>query len=214
MHTTQQAPTSQPGRTASLTAAAGATGAAITIALEVFTDPLDNADHYHRGLALPVNLALFIGVVVFALAMTGLLLAHRDSLGRAGFTGGIAVVLGLALGDLPHSVIDFAVAPQLFSHLPHDQAKSLLEDNINNVIGLLAMIAVLPILIGLITLATVSLRARTHPRWAPLALIGAIPGAIVLGALSSASDLVPHPPVALYLGLAAYAIGTRRLGRP
>lgn len=211
MHTAQDTPTSRLGRTASLVAAAGATAAAITIALEVFTDPIDNVDRYHRGLALPVNLALFLGVVVFALGMTGVLLAQRDSLGRTGFTGGIAVVIGLALGDLPHSVIDFAVAPQLFSHLPHDQAKSLLENHINNVIGLLSMVAILLILVGLITLGRASLRAGTLPRWASLALIGAIPGAIVLGLLSSASGLVPHPPVALYLGLAVYALGTRHV---
>jgi hypothetical protein len=201
-------------RTCGLAAALGATAVAAAITLEGFTDPVDRADHYHAGLALPVNLALFVGFVVFALGMTGVLLAQGTRLGRPGLGGGFALLFGLSIAELPHTVVDFAVAPALFDRLPRAQARTLLDDHIDTIVGPLSGIGLLLLLVGLVLLARATLRAGMLPRWAPLASLWAIPCAIVLGVLSGPLPLAPHPPVALYLGLAAYGLGLRAAPAP
>jgi hypothetical protein len=196
-------------RTCGLAAATGAVAVAAAITLEGFTDPVDRPEHYHAGLALPVNLGLFVGFVVFLMGMCGVLLAQGTRLGRPGLGGGFALLFGLAIAELPHTVVDFAVAPALFDRLPHAQARTLLEDHIDDLVGPLSGIGLLLLLVGLALLVRATLRAGMLPRWAPLASAWAVPCAIALGVLSGPLPLAPHPPVALYLGLAAYGLGLR-----
>ena len=108
----------------------------------------------------------------------------------------------IALWDLKAKLLGLP----LFERLPHRQAHDLLENHIDTPIGVLSGPAILLLLIGFVLLIRAG---RTRP-----VLIAAIPAAIILGALSGVSDLVPHPPVALYLAMAAYAASASSVRSP
>lgn len=72
------------------------------------------------------------------------------------------------------------------------------------------MIGLPLVLLGVVTLAVVTLRRRALPRWAPVVGLPAIPVAVLAGVAGDAGVPLPHPPAWLFLGLSAYGFAVLR----
>jgi hypothetical protein len=178
-------------------------GAAITA--EAVTDPsdADRAPHYVASLAAPVALVLFGGILVLLIGFAGLF-AFLHRAGDRGQGGALAMAIGLAVAEIPHTILDFSANPVLFDRLPGAQAHDLVENHISSLPGLLSGIGVLPLLIGSIVLAVRQWRHGALPRWAPRFAIACLVLAIAELPLSGVAWWLPHGPVLLYVGLAGY----------
>lgn len=188
-------------------AVSGLTLAAVTWA-ERFTGPdLDMAPPLVGAAAGPVHLVSFLAFLLFLPGLTGLYLAQRSRLGRVGTAGFAATAVGFWCGVLPHTVLDFAAIPQVFAALPPEQATGVVNE-MYDAIGALSGVGLALAVLGMLTVAVTTARARVLPRPARIAGLAAIPVAVALGALVGMAPgvPVPHPPVALDLALACYGV--------
>jgi hypothetical protein len=186
----------------------GTVACAIAITLEAVTDPLDSdrSPHYHSAWNVPVAMLLFVGVLVM-LAGLGGLVAHLHRRGARGAGGVLAIAGGLALAEIPHTILDMSAIPVLFDKLPAATASDLVDKHIDALPGALSGIGILPLLIGSILLAVRTWRGGALPRWAPRVAIAGLVLGIAELPLSGFAWWLPHGPVLLYLGLAGYGAG-------
>lgn len=179
--------------------------AAVTWA-ERFTGPdIDRVPPLVEPAAVPVHVVSFLAFLLFAPGLVGLYLAHRDRL--AALLGCAAVGIGFSLGVLPHTVLDFSAIPVVVDALPEPDSTALV-DRMYGIVGVLASVGGLLGVAGIVTLGVVLLRAGRLPRWAGIAGLAAVPAAVLLGVVGGVLPGVPmpHAPVALDLGLAAYGL--------
>ena len=180
---------------------AGALGVAVTTALEVVTAPYSPAVR-----AYPVNGAVHLGKVAAALALVAGLLRLAGWLRERGTPVGAAAAGALAaatlVGAVPYSAVEATLDPGLSPAAANARLDEVYAANpwIVSAAGVALPLAV----VGLATLAVVVLRRRLLPAWAPVAGLVALPVAVLAGVLGGAGWPLPHPPVWLFLGLAAY----------
>lgn len=191
-------------------AGAALAGSALTLAAvtwaERFTGPdLDLAPPLVGPAAGPVHLASFVAFALFLPGLTGLFLAHRDRLGVVGGTAFVLTGLGFWCAVLPHTVLDFGAIPSTVAALPPEQAVDLVF-GMYDAIGPVSAVALPLVVLGTLGLGVATWRARVLPRWAATAGLAAVPVAVLLGVLGAVGAPVPHPPFALFLGLAGYGV--------
>ncbi len=187
--------------------ATGATACAVAIGLEAFTDPddSDRAPHYVAGLAATVGLLLFAGVLALLVGLAGLCVQLHARRGR-GTLWVAAIGLGLAIAEIPHTILDLSAIPAVYEQLPKAQAHDLVDNHFNALPGALSGVGILPLLIGSIMLARLLWSGGPLERWAPRWAIGCLIIAIVMLPMSEITWWFPHGPVLLYLGLAGYGV--------
>lgn len=198
-------------RTAGIALTVGALALAIVTWLELFFGPVVDTDPATALVtpgAVPIHIVSFLAFLALVLALPTL---GRVLNRRSGVLASFGLAVGLWLGVVPHTVLDFSAIPMAFDELDRAQATAL-TDRMYEVIGPLAMIGLLLVVVSIITLAVAGWRTAALPRWAAWAGFAALPGAALLGVLGGLlPDVpVPHPPVALDLVLAAYGIALWR----
>jgi hypothetical protein len=191
--------------------AGGGIACAVAIALEALTDPddADQAPHYVAALAAPVALLLFFGVLAVIVGLASLA-AHVQAARGRGTLWIAAIGVGLAIAEIPHTILDMTAIPAVFKQLPHSQAHDLVDNHFESLPGALSGIGILPLLIGSIMLARLLWNGSVLPRWAPRSAIACLIIAIAMLPASSLSWWFPHGPVLLYIGIAAYGAGLIR----
>lgn len=187
---------------------AGPVACALAITAEAVTDPVDSdrAPHYASAWAAPVALLLFAGVLVM-LAGFGGLTAQLHRRGGRGAGAVLAIAGGLAIAEIPHTILDMTAIPAAFDRLPQATASDLVDKHIDGLVGALSGIGIVPLLIGSILLAVRTWRGGALPRWAPRWAIAGLVLGIVELPLSGVAWWLPHGPVLLYVGLAGYGAG-------
>lgn len=151
-----------------------------------------------------LHLVSYLGILLIPMGLAALAVLLRDR-GRAAVVAVTGVGLGFVLGALPHTVLDWSAIPTVFDRLPEQQARELVE-GFYRWIGPVAMLGVLPLAAGAVTLGVLGLRRGVLPRRLAWASLAVLPAAVLLGVLGEMlPDLpVPHPPVAFDLLLVAY----------
>ena len=159
------------------------------------TDPIDG----------PVHIALFFGVLLVLLGWPAVLARQASRIGILGPIGFVLVFVGLAVGEITHSVLEFSVVPLLAADpatrplLAPDSAISTAL--MHSPFGLMLLLEKPVIALGLVMFAVATLRARTSPRW---------PAAVQLVAAVTVVLMMVYPPLGpvggalFYLGMAAY----------
>lgn len=188
--------------------AGGALACAVAITAEAVTDPVDadRAPHYLAGMAAPVALLLFAGILALLVGIGGLV-ARLHLTGERGGAAAVVIGLCLAVAEIPHTILDMSAIPVVFDKLPAQQAHDLSENSFTQLPGLLSTVAILPLLIAMIVLAVRLWNSRNFPTWAPRAAVGLLALAIAELPLSAIAWWLPHGPVLLYVGVAAYGVG-------
>lgn len=184
---------------------AGALGITLTTAAEVLTAPYSSHVEFF-GLNPAVHVLKVLAAVGFVVGMLALANRHRAGLGRVGVGAARAVAVGTALGAVPYSVVEV----WLGSDRDPAEAAAWLDAAYEAQLAWIAIAAVLGmllILVGMISLAVVVLRRGLLPRWRPFTSLAAWPLAVAAAVLGEATSLpVPHPPTWLFLCLGiAYA---------
>ena len=180
---------------------AGALGVAVTTALEVLTAPYSPVVR-----AYPLNGAVHAVKVATALLFAAGMLCLAAGLHREGARIGAAAAVTLAgataAGAIPYSIAETSLDPGLNPAAANGRLEEIYA--LHAWIGTTASIALPMILLGILTLAVVTLRRHLVPLWAPIASLAAIPVAVLAGLLGEAGWAVPHPPAWIFLGLTAY----------
>lgn len=186
--------------------AAGALGVAATTALEVLTSPYSPAVR-----AFPLNGAVHVVKVAALLAFTaGLLLLAtrvRPRLGRIG-VGIMRALAVAALGAVPYSLAEATLDGSLPPAAADDRLDAIYADHFW--IAAAGMVALPVVVLGIVSLAVVTLQRRALPSWAPIVSLLAVPLAVLAGVAGDAGLPVPHPPAWLFLGLTAYGFALLR----
>ena len=184
---------------------AGALGIALTTSAEVLTAPY-SAHVTLFELNPAVHAVKVVAALVFVVGLLALAARHRAALGRAGVGAAVALAAGTTMGAIPYSVVEMQLDPNLGPAEAAAWLDAAYESQLAW-IGHLAMVGMLLILVGLVTLAAVVLRRRLLPRWRPLLGLAALPLGVLAGVLGETTGLpVPHPPAWVFLCLGiAYA---------
>lgn len=185
--------------------AAGALGIAFTTAAEVLTAPY-SAHVVLFELNPAVHAAKILAAVVFVAGMLALAVRHRAALGRVGVGAAVALAAATTVGAIPYSVAETTLSPSLTPAEAAVWLDAAYEAQLAWITHL-AIAGMLPLLVGLVTLAAVVLRRRMLPPWRPVLSLASIPVAVLAGVLGESAGLpVPHPPAWVFLCLGiAYA---------
>lgn len=161
--------------------------------------------------AKPVALVLFVGFLLLLLGLMAFFLWLRPEAGSFGLAAFLLLFFGLSFGEIPHTVLDFAVIPGLFETLPRSQALGIVNDAYD-ITGVLGSVGMLMTVLGLIFTTVACLKSKRFSK--PVAWSGvlAIPGAILLGVLYGLFPAIPlpHAPVAIYLVTAIWGVALIR----
>lgn len=194
-------------RTPAALVTGGALGIAVTTALEVLTAPYGEA-----VVAYPLNGAVHVVKVAAALVFVAgmLLLAGRlrERLGRTGAAAMAALSLATLLGAVPYSLVEASLDGGLTPAAADARLEEIYTEQ--TWIPAAAMVGMLLLLVGIVTLAVVVLRRRALAAWAPVISLLTIPVGVLAGVANAAGLPVPHPPAWIFLGLAAYGISLLR----
>lgn len=198
-------------RLAGTLVAVGGVLAASALAAARFVGPeaTETMLRVERG-AVPVNTVLFLADLVLLGGLVLLVPVVARSAGRVAALAAAAVPLGWAMGELPHAALDMSLIPELAARLPEEDAALIVWDAYD-VVGPIAVVGVLSLAIGMVTLGTQTLRRGQLPKVAGIALLAGVPAAILLQAVSlnAESVRIPHAPVAVALSLAVYGLAMR-----
>lgn len=200
-------------RTAGIVLTVGAVTLAIVTWLELFfgpqVEPAPSTPLVTPG-AIPIHIVSFLGFLGMLLAFPTI---GRVLDRRGGVAASYILAIGFSLGVIPHTVLDFSAIPMAFAELEQAQAVEL-TGRMYSVIGPMAMVGMLAIVAGFITLAVATRRAGVLPQWVAVVGFAAIPGVVLLEVVGGLlpSLPVPHGPVALDLAVAAYGVALWRLG--
>lgn len=184
--------------------AIGALGIAVTTALEIVTAPYSPfvSAYPFDGW---VHIVKVLALLLFSAGMAGLWLRFRDRLGVIGSVAVAALVLGPLAGALPYSIAESTLDPTMTPTRANVALEAIYAAN--PWIGTLANFALPAVVLGIIAFGIVALRQRLVPAWAPVMSLVMIPLAIGSLILAEGARLpAPHPPVWLFLGLAAYGV--------
>lgn len=155
------------------------------------TDPLN----------VPLHLVLFFGVVLVLLGLPGVLARQEGKPGVLGLIGGTMAFFGLAMMDLPHSILEFSLLPALTgdpSLRPLLDGEGPLFKGIEqSPFGIVNTLAGPLMLLGFPLLGAAILRACSLPRWVAFVIFGCTVG-IVIALFVPFFQSLPFP-VLLYL---------------
>ena len=165
---------------------------------EVVLDPVP-ARVLHL-VSYPAILFLVLGAAALGMVLRGY--------GRAAVLAAAGVGLGFALGALPHTVLDWAAIPAVFDRLPEAEARELVMSfyGFDGLVGPVAMVGMLGLVLGTLTLGILGLRRDALPRGLAWASVALLPASFALEALNSAfpDAPIPHSPVLFDLLVVAY----------
>jgi hypothetical protein len=134
-------------------------------------------------LTVPLHLVLFFGVVLVLLGLPEVLGRQEGRAGAPGLIGGTMAFFGIAMFDLPHTVLVFSLVPALSGDASLrpllDEGSPLLTGIDQSPFGIVNSAARLLMLFGLPLLGITILRTRTLPRWTGLVILGGIAGILV-----------------------------------
>lgn len=195
-------------RIAGMTILVAAVLAAAMTAAELFTSPYNPYVSLY-ALDGPVHLVKYVAMLALLVALPVAYVAQRPTAGRLGFVGLILILAGLSLAVTPYNVMEMSLTPSLSIAEANAKWEALWSEA--TLLGVMGGIGFLAVIIGVVSFAIASRRARGAFRRAGNAsLIGFGLGFASMFLGSLLPGVVPHGPTWILLGLAAYGIAVLR----
>jgi hypothetical protein len=184
-------------------------GGGVLIALGYIFHPSDDPAYLATSLMILVHLMIFFGIFFLLLGLIGMYARQSSRAGMWGLIGMLLLFFGLLMLEMPHAVAFFALGPGLVAtKIAPQQAESL----VNNIfaspaLSVMQLLSIPMAVLGVITTAIVTLRARMLSRGIPIALFSIL-GLEVLTFIPVISDVMTTLkfPAEIYLCFAAVGV--------
>lgn len=160
------------------------------MALGYIFHPADDPAYLATPVMILVHLMIFFGVFLLLLGWIGMYARQSSRVGIWGLAGMLLLFFGLLMIEMPHAIAFFAFFPVLGPRFAPQQALTLVNAIFAGpVLGLMSSLSILMALLGVITTAIVTLRARVLPRGIPIALFSVL-GLNILTFIPVISDVM------------------------
>ena len=178
------------------------------MALGYIFHPADNPAYLATPVMILVHLMIFFGVFLLLLGWMGMYARQSSRVGMWGLVSMLLLFFGLLINEMPHTIAFFAIFPVLGPRQSPQQAVALVDAIFGSpVLGLMSPLSILMCLLGVITTAIVTLRARVLSRGIPIALFSVL-GLEVLTFIPVVSDVMTTLkfPAEIYLCFVAVGV--------
>lgn len=178
------------------------------IALGYIFHPADDPAYLATTAMIVVHLMIFFGIFLLLPGWIGMYARQSSRGGVWGLVGILLLIFGLLMLEMPHAVTFFALGPELTTKIAPQQAAAFINTVFASpVLGLMSPLSILMAVLGVITTALVTLRARVLPRGIPIALFFVL-GLEILTFIPVVSDVLTTLkfPSEVYLCFAAVGV--------